>query len=778
MSVEGGGIKSNLDQARDWFHKKWYGDQGETAPLLNRETGTIGPPKKTTFRIVTTIIALVIALIVLGITIGFWVNDREKKKERDPPHVPNNPSNLTDAEDLMLTLPSKHNLQHYLKTLTSVPHLAGTETDKMQTEWTRDLLESFGLDTKIETYWPLLNYPISHRLALFSGPKHLRFEAKLTEESLDEDKTSKDPNVVPTFHGYSKNGTVIGRVVYANYGRPEDFQLLKDRGIELEGTIALVRYGELFRGLKVKAAEDFGCIGALIYSDPIEDGPLNKDNTTNPDKSYPKGPWRPKSSVQRGSVQYFSIITGDPLTPGYAATENATRIKLEDSPGLPKIPSLPLSWEDALPLLKATQGFGICCETGWAGGLEEVDYFSGPTEGKVILVNHIENKVTPIWNVISRIEGTEEPDKAIILGNHRDAWVYGAVDPSSGTASFLELARVLGEILKTGWRPRRTIILASWDAEEYGLVGSTEWVEDNKDWLDKEGTVYINVDMAVSGPHFKAKASPSLNRLLYSVTSLINDPRTGGTVFDAWANDHELSSDEEEEQPPIGILGSGSDFVPFLDHVGIPCIDFSFSGDYGVYHSNYDSYHWMVTYGDPDFLYHQTLVRLWGLLTLRLSDSPALPLYPSDYTVELSKYFKSLSTLATPHTFPQLSQALEKLEKTTRRFERRRQRLESRLSEYESLSQAPHNLVKRLNKLNLRLTHFERGFIDPDGIEGREWFKHVVYAPGLWTGYAPQVFPAIVDSINEKNYEKARQAEDRVSQSIRKAAEWLKEDFK
>ncbi|KAI9268410.1 hypothetical protein EDC94DRAFT_401270 [Helicostylum pulchrum] len=770
---EGGGIKNNLSQARDWFSKKWYGENGETAPLLNRERGTMEPPKRTTFRIVVTIVALVVALIVLGITVGFWFNDHEKKRERDPHHSPI--SNLTSAEELMLELPSNQSLYDYSKTLTSVTHVAGTTNDKKQAEWTRDQFESFGLETKIETYWPLLNYPISNRLALISGPKHLRFEAKLTEAPVDEDETSKDPNAVPLFHGYSKNGTVTGRVVYANYGRLEDFQFLKDQGVNLDGTIALVRYGGAFRGLKVRAAEIFGCVGALIYSDPIDDGPLNKNSSTNPAESYPNGPWRSKSSVQRGSVLYFSLTAGDPLTPGYAATENATRIKMEDSVGLPKIPSLPLSWEDALPLLKATQGLGVVGENDWTGGLEEVGYYSGPTEGEVILVNHIENKITPIWNVISRIEGTEEPNKAIILGNHRDAWVYGAVDPSSGSASLLELARVFGEILKTGWRPRRTIILASWDAEEYGLVGSTEWVEDNKEWLDKEGTVYLNADMAVSGPHFAAQASPSLNRLLYSVAAEIHDPRTGKSVLDAWSADHEVA---ENEKPPVGILGSGSDYAAFLDHVGIASVDFRFTGDYGVYHSNYDSFHWMVKFGDPQFLYHQTLVKFWGLLTLRLSDSPALPIYPADYAAELTKYLGTLNTLAMPYTFPQLGQAIKKLDKTVRRFEHRRQRLESRLAEYDSLDKTPHNLVKRLNKLNNRLTHFERGFIDPEGIKGREWFKHVVYAPGLWAGYSSQVFPAIVDSLEEKDIVQARHAEQRAAQSILQAAEWLKEDFK
>jgi N-acetylated-alpha-linked acidic dipeptidase len=688
--------------------------------------------------------------------------------------VPSSPE-LTQAEKIMLDLPSSQNLRESLKLYTSEAHLAGTSTDKKQAEWTRDQFESFGLETKIDTYWPLLNYPISHRLALVSGPEDLRFEAKLTEDPVDEDETSKDPNVVPTFHGYSKNGTVQGRIVYANYGRLEDFQFLKDQGVELNGTIALMRYGGNFRGLKVRVAELFGCAGALIYSDPIDDGPLNKDNSSNPAESYPNGPWRSKSSAQRGSVQYLSLLAGDPLTPGYAATENATRIKPEDSPGLAKIPSLPLSWEDALPILKATQGLGVRGKNDWAGGLDEVAYFSGPTEGEAILVNHIENKITPIWNVISRIEGAEEPDKAIILGNHRDAWVYGGVDPSSGSASLLELARVFGELLKTGWRPRRTIVLASWDAEEYGLVGSTEWVEDNKEWLDKEAAVYINVDVAVSGSHFGAQASPSLNKLLYSVVSDIHDPRTGKSVFEAWRSDQKLT---EGKTPKILRLGSGSDFVPFLDHMGIASINMGFAGDYGVYHSNYDSFHWMEKFGDPGFLYHETLVKLWGLLALRLSDSIILPLYPSDYSAEIAIYAGEIADLASSHiSFPELENAIRKLQRTTCHIEKEIQDLKISLSKYNSLDDIPSALAKQLATINNRLAFFERGFIDPEGIKDRDWFKHVIFAPGLWTGYASQIFPAIADGIEGNDLKQARYAEKRAAWAIGQAVKCLNEKY-
>ncbi|CEP11414.1 hypothetical protein [Parasitella parasitica] len=622
--------RSGIKQGRWWFAKRLNGDTDENTPLMNYELRTAKSRKKTTFCTVITAVILIISLTILGVAASLWYDKQHDVKK------PSNklPSELTEAERIMLDLPSSKNVRDYLKTYTSKAHLAGTLTDKKQAEWTRDQFESFGLETKIDTYWPLLNYPVSHRLALVSGPKRFRFEAKLAEDPVDEDETSKDPNVVPLFHGYSKNGTVQGRIVYANYGRLEDFQFLKDQGINLNGTIALMRYGGNFRGLKVRAAETFGCAGALIYSDPIDDGPLNKDNSSNPAESYPDGPWRSKSSAQRGSVQFFSVIAGDPLTPGYPATENATRIKYEDSPGVPKIPSLPLSWEDALPILKATQGLGVRGEKDWA-------------------------------------------------------------------------------------------------------------------------------------------ASPSLNRLLYNVVSEIIDPRTGKSVFEAWKADQKLADNED---PQVLRLGSGSDFTPFLDHVGIASINFAFVGDYGVYHSNYDSFHWMEKFGDPGFLYHQTLVKLWGLLALRLSDSTILPIYPSDYSTEIAKYAVEIADMAAPRTFPDLDLAIGKLQKITRHFERQRQHLENSLAEYKPLDDIPSDLVKRLATINDRLAFFERGFIDNEGIKDRDWFKHVIFAPGLWTGYASQVFPAIADGIEAKDYAQALHAEARAVWAIEQAFNSLKDE--
>ncbi|KAI9258809.1 hypothetical protein BDA99DRAFT_483807 [Phascolomyces articulosus] len=701
----------------------------------------------------------------------------------------------------MLELPSNDSTREFLKYYTSESHLAGSAADKRQAEWTRDKFIEFGIaDTKIETYYTLINHPIKRRVALISGPEALRYEALLYEPPIDEDETSKYPNVTPSYHGYSKNGSVTGQVVYANYGRPEDFDYLAKQGIKLNGTIALVRYGgEMHRGLKVRAAEMYGCIGALIYSDPMEDGPAGKtDQNGNPAKAYPDGLWRPENSVERGTVSYASIITGDPTTPGYASTKDSPRIRKEDSPGLPSIPSLPLSYGDALPLLRATQGHGIRGGKDWIGGLKDVDYFSGPTQGNAILVNIVDYSITPIWDTIGVIKGEQEPDKAIILGNHRDAWVYGANDPSSGSACLIELARVFGELLKTGWRPARTIILASWDQEEFGLVGSTEWVEDNRDWLSKEGVAYINVDAAIIGtPNLIAQATPLFNQLLYDVTKQVLDPRTKKTVYEAWG-EYTNRTIKPTAQPSIGQLAAASDFCPFFEHLGIPSMLISFIGDNGVYHSVYDSFHWVEKFGDPNFHYHKTMVKIWGLLALRLADSTILPLHPGDYASSLKQYahqieeraFKSEITRndknsADTFSFPNLNRAIQEFSTVANKFEKYRNELEVHVQHRDGLDDDDSSLLydllpssklsDKIAIINDCLAYFERKFLDPEGIsKKRAWFKHIVFAPKIWTGYSAQIFPKISDALDEGDKELIEYAEQKTASCIEDASNSLK----
>ncbi|KAI8334864.1 hypothetical protein BD560DRAFT_340528 [Blakeslea trispora] len=673
----------------------------------------------------------------------------------------------------MLNLPSTNHLKSYLKYYTSKPHLAGTPFDKHLAEWTVEKMVEFGIpQTEIKTYWPLLNHPVSQRVAIVSGPKELQYVAKLKEDEVPGDEFSKKENAVPLFHGYSKNGTAKGRVIYANYGRLEDFQFLVDQGIQVNGTIALVRYGTALRGLQVKAAEEYGCLGVLIYSDPMDDGPLNKEGGLNPPKSYPEGPWRSPSSVQRGSVGYVSVYPGDPLTPGLAATENATRLTMEEVTVLPNIPSLPMSWEDAVPLLRATQGHGVINEKNWKGGLTEVDYFSGPSIGLVEMENIVSYNITPIWNAMGRIEGSIEPERAIIFGNHRDAWGYGAVDPNSGSAVLLEMARVLGQMLQTGWRPKRTIILASWDGEEYGLLGSTEWVEENKEWLSKNGAVYVNCDVGVAGPYFSVGGSPSLSQLLYEVSSMVPDPLSGKTVYDAWAEFSNLTGPPSAD-PRVETIGTGSDFTAFFEHVGISSMTMSFVGEYGVYHSMYDNFNWMTKFGDPEFKYHQAMTRIAGLTILRLADDFVLPIHPSTYAKELEKYIQNLYNYVAPRKFPLLEMAINTLVKEASDFEEGLVKIQEEVTSFVDQTRKDKrlspDLAKRVEKMNEQLTYFERSFIDEKGTKGREWYKHVVYAPGIWTGYAAQFFPEIFEAYDEKKESSIHDAETKATKALYRA---------
>ncbi|CEP12925.1 hypothetical protein [Parasitella parasitica] len=684
------------------------------------------------------------------------------------------------AADLMKSIPSSDHIKHHFTTYASRVHVAGSEQDEALAEWTRQQWIDYGLyDTYIETYYPLLNYPQQRRVAIVEGPDDLLYEASLQESN----QTSQ-----PSFHAYSGNGNVTAPVVYVNYGRLSDFQFLSARGVQLNGTIALIRNGIIARGLKVKMAQDMGCVGALLYSDPDDDGPTAGDdiNYSN-NKSYPDGPWRSPTSVEQGSVQYLSYTVGDPSTPGYAATENVTRIPYQDAKGLPKIPSLPISWKDALPLLKSTEGFGIRADITWLGGLCNVNYFSGPSEALINLVNINTYQVKPVWNVISKIKGTKEPQRSIIIGNHRDAWGYGAVDPSSGSAVLMELVRTLGVLLEKGWRPKRTIVIASWDAEEYGAVGSTEWVEDHQAWLQEEAIAYLNVDYAVSGKHFSAQASPLLNRLLYQVTDEVIDPLTSQTVYQEWKQRRSFSLQEQDfhfESSPLDNttplpltdpLGADSDHVAFFNHLGISSLSMGFRGEqYGVHHSIFDNIDWMETFGDPTFEYHQALTKIWGLMVLRLASDAILPMYPQDYTTEIMRYVGRLSSKQGCLSFPFISSGLHSLAATSLHFDKKVAHWNRQLSVKKHISK---KFKSHVAKSNERILKFERAFLDPRGVsEDRSWFKHGVYGPDLNTGVSKE-FPGLVEAIDTNDAANIKWVEERIGKLLLNAERSLRGHF-
>ena len=523
------------------------------------------------------------------------------------------------AESLEKVTNSPHNFTH----------VAGTEGSFALAEWVQWEFKNSGLENiQMEEFQVYLNYPTrtGRRIAIVDPPS-LTWEASLEE----------DQELVPVFHGHSKSGNVTGHLVYANYGSRDDFKLLADQGISLNGSIALVRYygTETDRALKVKAAELAGAAGCIIFSDPIHDGFLQGP-------AYPQGRFMPADGVQRGSVSLMSWVVGDVLSPGFASTsQEKKRLKPAESPGLNKIPSLPIAWRDAQRLLQVLKGHGAEVPSKWVGGVPSVDswWTGNATSPKVNLVN-LQDEVErqPIYNVVGQITGIEQPDKKIIVGNHRDSWCLGGADPGSGTAVFLEIVRVFGELLGYGWRPLRTIEFASWDGEEYNLIGSTEHVERDLEALRADAYAYLNVDVGVSGTDFEVSASPFFERIVVQTLGRVGDAVANETLKNIW----------QDKEKKLAGLGAGSDYVAFQDIAGTSSIDFGFKGAPYPYHSCYENWDWMVKFGDPDFHYHRMLGEFWGLLLFGLSANPILPFdleayakYVGDYVADLENYAKA-----------------------------------------------------------------------------------------------------------------------------------------
>jgi N-acetylated-alpha-linked acidic dipeptidase len=542
--------------------------------------------------------------------------------------------------------------------------------------------------------------------------------------------------------------------VYANYCRPEDFAKLKDLGIDLHGKIALCRYGGNFRGVKVYVAQQQGAAGVLIYSDPADDGYYRGD-------MYPHGPYRPATAVQRGSVQFMFKYPGDALTPGVASRPDlpaSERLPLDKVTSLPSIPSEPLSYHDASPILEHLGGPDAPRE--WQGALPYT-YHVGPGV-KVHMDIKMGYEYSTIWDVIGSVAGTEFPDEWVVAGNHRDAWVYGAVDPNSGTAAMLEAVHGVGALLKTGWKPKRRIVFCSWDAEEWGLIGSTEWAEDNAKPL-AHAVAYFNTDVGVSGPNFEASAVPSLKEFVRNVAKGVPSPK-GGTVYDEWKKaqadeaHHRRSNGVEEHgargnarvdnDVNVGDLGSGSDFTPFIQHLGVPSTDVGSGGPYGVYHSVFDNYAWFVMNADPTFVYEQEMARVFGLEVLHMADADVLPYDYVTYGKEISAYIDAAQKKAaeTGLTGLDFAQAKSAADKFTQLAEKVRERQEK------AASDAPQQRAA----LNAQLRDVEEGFLSSAGLPNRPWFKHTIYAPGEYTGYAAVVIPGVNEAIDAKDAARAQ----------------------
>ena len=616
--------------------------------------------------------------------------------------------------------------RHKLRYLTEEPHLAGTENSRKIAEYLRDAFQDYGLKVQMYEYKVYLPYPLEIHVELISPTDYITFGK---EESWEWDKDSYETEIVPGYNAYSPDGDVTSELVYVNKGLPEDYQALSEQGISVNGKVCIARYGGSYRGVKAKVAGDNGAVGLILYSDPTDDGYMRGD-------VYPRGPWRSADAIQRGTVKYIFQHAGDPLTPGWAATADAERIPIADATDLPKIPVVPLAYGDAEPLLRALAGPNVPAE--WQGGLPFA-YHIGPGPAKVRLKVRCDHSTRPIYNVIATLEGTEYPDQWVILGNHHDAWIYGAADPGSGTTALLEVAESLGELAKAGMRPKRTIVFAAWDAEEFGILGSAEWVEELKATLQQKAIAYLNVDIAATGKRFYVSAIPSLRELIREVTQNVIDPRTLKPVYESW------KTGQKKEVPQVGNLGSGSDHSPFIGHAGIPSLSMGFSGPYGVYHAMQDNFYWMEHFGDPTFQYQAAMARIWGSLALQLANADILPFDFETYATDLMTPLKLLQNSGAKS---KIAKKIEKLDGLLTEWQLVAGSLHQELSRYLASGD-----LSEVAGINQRLYQLERNLTIEAGLPLRPWFKHLIYAPGLNTGYAAVVFPGVHDALEHGDAE-------------------------
>jgi N-acetylated-alpha-linked acidic dipeptidase len=660
-------------------------------------------------------------------------------------------------EEKFLAVPDAKLAGQHLKTLTREPHLASTPEDRKTAEYVARKFRAAGLETEIVPYRVLMNQPKLVRVEAYDSSGKLLMSGP-TREHVEGDPYQDDSRVVMPFNGSSGSGDVTADVVYANYGRLEDFDQLAAQHIDLKGKIVLVRYGGNFRGVKVFIAEQRGAAGVLIYSDPQDDG-FSKGDV------YPMGPWRPETGVERGSVQYMFEYPGDPETPGVASTlDLPDSARVSPYGGQPRIISIPISYHDAAPILQALQGAVATQE--WQGGLGFRYHIGGQGSVKAHLVSVQDYQRRIIWDVIGKIKGTEFPDDWVVIGNHRDAWVYGAVDPSSGTAAMLEAVHGFGELAKQGWRPKRTIVFASWDAEEEGLVGSTEWVEQNAKAL-QYAVAYFNTDVGVAGPDFSAAAVPSLKEFIRELTRSVSSP-LGGTVYQQWRiNSAGRNERRRSNAPPVageevhvGDLGSGSDFTPFFQHVGVPSTDISSGGPYGVYHSVFDNYAWYTQNADPNFVYLQEMARVFGLEALRMADADVLPYDYVSYAREITSYIE-----AAKHRTGVKGLTLDfgPAQTAATRFSTAAERVRG-------LQLAASG---DLTKLNRALRETETDLTSEAGLPNRPWYRHTIFAPGEYTGYAAVVIPGVNEALDSKDQQRAAQQLTVLTQALTRAAQTL-----
>ncbi len=692
-------------------------------------------------------------------------------------------------ESRLRAIPDPDTLRESMRILSARPHHVGSPYGKANAEWILGRFKSWGLEARIEQFDVLFPTPKERLLELLAPT---RYVARLEEPAVAGDPTSAQrAEQLPTYNSYSIDGDVTAPLVYVNRGVPADYEALERRGISVKGAIVIARYGGSWRGIKPKVAAEHGAVGCLIYSDPADDG-------FNPGDVFPKGAFRPRDGVQRGSVADMPLYPGDPLTPGVGSTPGATRLPIADAPTLTKIPVLPISYADAEPLLRALEG--PVAPPAWRGSLP-LTYHIGPGPARVHLRLKFNWDVKPIYDIVATIRGTEAPDEWIVRGNHHDAWVNGAEDPISGQVALLEEARALGALLKQGWKPRRTIIYAAWDGEEPGLLGSTEWVEAHAAELRQHAAVYINTDgngrgfLGMGGSH-------TLERFMNGVARDITDPETG---LSAWKRSQLQSirngdTDERAEarQRPdqrLDPLGSGSDFTPFLQHLGIASLNLGFGGedDGGIYHSIYDDFYWYTHFSDTSFVYGRALAQTVGTAVMRLADAEVLPLDFTALADNIGKYagevkklladrqaavkelnreldegvYPATNNLRDPTTpparetpppflnFAPLDNALEALRQSAGRYD----------SAFGAAGAGEGSGFGKAAAagLNASLVESERRLTNDAGLPKRSWFTHLIYAPGFYTGYGVKTLPGVREAIEQKDWQLAQQEIERVA---------------
>ena len=692
-------------------------------------------------------------------------------------------------EEQFRALPEPANIREYMRRMSARPHHAGSAYGKDNAEWIAARFREWGWDVAIEEFHALIPTPKERRVEMISPS---RFVLKLVEPAIEDDPTSgQQQEQLPSYNAYSADGDVTGPLVYVNYGRPQDYEVLDRLGISVKGAIVIARYGGSWRGIKPKVAAEHGAVGCLIYSDPRDDGYFEG-------AVYPAGPMRNRDGVQRGSVMDMPVHPGDPLTPGVGATRDARRLAIADARTIMKLPVLPSSYGDAQPLLEALDG--RLAPSDWRGALP-LPYRIGPGPATVHMTLSFNWTITPLYNVVARLQGSTYPDEWVLRGNHHDAWVNGAEDPVSGIATELEEARALGELKRRGWSPKRTIVYLAWDGEEQALLGSTEWVEAHRGQLEKHAVAYLNTDGYGRG-FLEIGGSHSLETFANDVARSIEDPQAGVSVWKRLQARRIANGSKEERdmarsraQLRIAALGSGSDYTPFLQHAGVASLNIGFGGedDAGIYHSIYDSFAHYTRFQDTEFLYGRALAQTVGTAVIRLADADRLPFDFTGLADTVALYVKELQELLKTarddarERNRQLDEGVFAAVNDPRRPMRAPERaivppalnfaplenastaLAASAERYrkavEAASSLPPDVV---GAVNARLLQAERQLTDSEGLPGRQWYRHLLYAPGLYTGYGVKTVPGVREAIEQKQYDSVEREVARAAQAIQR----------